>query len=196
MATSPATSSKARRHVARRVSAGACRAWPSGDEGVAQKKLVELAGELKDGPVLAAALRRVTKRSLPSSGSLLTGKLVSTDADVRAAAVEVAGRLGLSGVGERVRRLLADRDQSVRQAAAEAAGALGLKGAGDRLLELVRDPDPGVRRAGLDALRLLHEPRALPLAVSALADREARLSALECIAVLGGPAQADVVSDL
>src|SRR6185312_11737650 len=134
------------------------------------------------------------KRSLPSSAPLITGRLASSDPDVRAAAVEVAGRLGLPGLGERVRRLLADPDRGVRRAAAEAAGTLGLKGAGDRLLELVRDPDPGVRRSGLDALRLLHEPRALPLAVGALSDSEVRLSALECIAVLGGPAQADVVS--
>ncbi len=56
--------------------------WPGGDERVAQKKLVELAGGLEDGPVLAAALRRVTKRSLPSSASLVTGKLVSPDPDV------------------------------------------------------------------------------------------------------------------
>jgi putative heme-binding domain-containing protein len=53
-----------------------------------------------------------------------------------------------------------------------------------------------VRRAGLDAVRRLREPRALPLAVDALADREAQVAALECIAALGGPAQGEAVADL
>ena len=145
--------------------------WPGGDEGSAQAVLAELAGGLEDGPVLAAALRRITKRSLPAAAPLVSGKLGSPDPDVRAAAVAVAGRLGLADAGEQVGRLLTDRDPGVRRAAAEAAGALGLKAAGDRLLELARDPDPGVRRAGLDALRRLREPRAVPLAVHALADR-------------------------
>jgi putative membrane-bound dehydrogenase-like protein len=170
--------------------------WPGADERAAQEKLVDLASVLEDGPVLAAALRRVTKRSLPSSAPLVTERLSSTDPDVRAAAVDAAGRLGLADAGERVRRLLADPNGGVRRAAAEAAAALGLRSATDRLLELVRDPDPSVRRAGLDALCLLREPRALPLAVGALADREAQLSALECVAALGGPAQRDAVSDL
>jgi putative heme-binding domain-containing protein len=115
---------------------------------------------------------------------------------VRAAAVEAAGRLDLAGVGERVQRLLADRDSGVRRAAAKAAGELGLNAAADRLLDLVRDPDPSVRRASLVALRLLREPRALPMAVDALADREAQLSALEFIAALGDPAQGEAVADL
>src|SRR5438093_45360 len=51
-------------------------------------------------------------------------------------------------------------------------------------------------RAGLDSLRLLRDPRALPLAVGALADRETQLPALACIAELGGPAQGEAVADL
>ena len=120
--------------------------WPGGDEGSAQAALAELAGGLEDGPVLAAALGRITKRSLPAAAPLVSGKLDSPDPDVRGAAVAVAGRLGLADAGEQVGRLLTDRAPGVRRAAAEAAGALGLKAAGDRLLELVRDPDPGVRR--------------------------------------------------
>jgi putative heme-binding domain-containing protein len=170
--------------------------WPGGEEGSAQEALVGLAGGLEDGPVLAAALKRVTKRSLPAAAPLVSEKLGSPDPEVRAAAVTVAGRLGLADAGERVRLLLVDPDRGVRRAAAEAAGVLGLNAAGERLLELVHDPDPRVRRAGLDALRLLREPRALPLAVGALSDREAQLAALECIAAVGTPAQREVVADL
>jgi putative membrane-bound dehydrogenase-like protein len=170
--------------------------WPGGDEPISQEKLVGLAGGLEDGPVLAASLGRVTKRSLPRAAPLITEALGSPNSDVRAAAVAAAGRLGLVGAGERVGRLLADRDPGVRRAAAEAVGVLGLKTAVDRLLGLVRDPDPGVRRAGLGALRALRDPRGLQSAVGALTDREAQIPALECVAALGGPAHAEVVADL
>jgi putative membrane-bound dehydrogenase-like protein len=170
--------------------------WPGGDEPTSQEKLVGLAGGLEDGPVLAAALGRVTKRSLPLADPLVSEALDSSNPDVRAAAVTAAGRLGLAGAGERVGRLLADRDRGVRRAAAEAAGVLGLRAAVDRLLGLVRDPDAGVRCAGLDALRALRDPRALQSAVDALTDREAQIPALECVAALGGPAQGEAVADL
>ena len=151
---------------------------------------------LDDGPVLAAAIRHLGKPSLPGAAPRLLRALGSPDPGVRAAAVEVAAALGVSDASERVQELLADRDPGVRRAAASAAGTLGLKAAGGPLLELVRDPDPGVRRAGLDSLRLLRDPRALPLAVGALADRETQLPALACIAELGGPAQGEAVADL
>ncbi|MCA1685681.1 MAG: HEAT repeat domain-containing protein, partial [Planctomycetia bacterium] len=170
--------------------------WPDDDQGTQPGKLLAMVDALDDGPVLAAAIRHLGKPSLPGATPRLVRALGSPDPGVRAAAVEVAAALGVSDASERVQELLADRDPGVRRAAASAAGTLGLKAAGGPLLELVRDPDPGVRRAGLDSLRLLRDPRALPLAVGALADRETQLPALACIAELGGPAQGEAVADL
>jgi putative heme-binding domain-containing protein len=115
---------------------------------------------------------------------------------VRAAAVAVAAALGAPGAAERVPALLADRDAGVRRTAASAAGTLGLKAAAGPLLELVRDTDAGVRRASLDSLRAMRDPRALPLAVAALADRETQLPALAYVAESGGPAQGGAVAEL
>jgi putative membrane-bound dehydrogenase-like protein len=172
--------------------------WPGADGDTGEASLFELAGSLEDGPVLAAALRRLSARSMPRAAPLLVRHLDSSDAGVRAAAVEVGAALGAEGVRERVGGLLADRDRGVRRAAAAAAGTLGLRAASDRLLELARDPDPGLRAAGLDALRRLRDARALPLAVTALGDPdpEAQLSALGCVAELGSPDQGEAVADL
>ena len=63
------------------------------------------------------------------------------------------------------------------------------------LLQLATDADPQVRLASLDALRQLAEPRVVPLAVAALADRTTQLAALECLAELGGPEQSRAVLD-
>jgi putative membrane-bound dehydrogenase-like protein len=170
--------------------------WPGADGDTGEARLFELAGSLEGGPVLAAAIRRLTARSMPQATPLLVRNLGSSDPGVRAAAVEAGAALGAEGVGGQVGRLLADRDPGVRRAAATAAGTLGLRAASDRLLELARDPDPGVRAAGLDALRRLRDARALPLAVAALGDPETQRSALGCVAELGGPDQAEAVADL
>jgi putative heme-binding domain-containing protein len=63
-------------------------------------------------------------------------------------------------------------------------------------LQLAHDADAAVRRASLASLRLLKEPRAVPLAVAALADPQTERSALECLADLGGPEQAGDVVEL
>jgi putative membrane-bound dehydrogenase-like protein len=170
--------------------------WPGGDLEVSQGKLLELARALDHGPVLAAAIRQLAKPFQLRAAPLLLGALESPDPDVRAAAVDVAAALDVPGVGDRVQDLLADQDQGVRRAAAAAAGLLGLRTASGPLLDLLRDPEPVVRRASLNSLRHLREPRALPLAVGALADRETQLSALTCVAELGGPAHAQAVTDL
>jgi putative membrane-bound dehydrogenase-like protein len=170
--------------------------WPGEDEGTGPGRLLEVIGVLEDGPVLAAAVRRIRKPSLPRAAPLLVGKLRSTDPDVRAAAIEVATALGVEGVGDRVGDLLADPEPSVRRAAASAAGTLGLRSTSGVLLGLARDPDPAIRRASLDSLRRVREPRSVPLAVAALADRETQVPALACIAELGGPAQREAVADL
>src|SRR5262249_46365989 len=65
-----------------------------------------------------------------------------------------------------------------------------------QLLKLAVGPGASVRRASLEALRRLREPRALPVAIAALADAETAVEALECVGELGGPAQAGAVADL
>ena len=71
-----------------------------------------------------------------------------------------------------------------------------LRPAADKLLKLTRDPAVEVRRASLEALGRMREPRALPMAVAALDDRETVLPALEILAEMGGPAQAKAVTEL
>jgi putative heme-binding domain-containing protein len=71
-----------------------------------------------------------------------------------------------------------------------------VKSAAAALLGLARDANADIRRASLESLRLLKEPRSVPLAVAALTDETTRHAALLCIADLGGPAQAEAVVDL
>jgi len=170
--------------------------WSVGSDQTADSRLLGLAGALEDGPVLAAALRQIKKGSVPEATPLLIRKLSSPVPNVREAAVEVAAALHVAGVEDRVRELLEDRDRNVRRTAAAAVGTLGLRTAADRLIDIARDPDPGVRSACLLSLCRLRDSRAVPLAVTALADRETQLPALACLAELGGPIQGEAVADL
>jgi putative heme-binding domain-containing protein len=170
--------------------------WPAGDEGTRPEKLLEVVDAIGDGPVLAAAIRHLGKSSRTGAAPRLLRALGSPDPAVRATAIEVAAALGVSGAGERVMGLLGDPDPGIRRSAVSAAGTLGLRAAAGPLLDLVRDPEPGVQRAGLDSLRRLRDPRALPMAVGALGDREMQLPALAYIAELGGPAQGEAVAEL
>jgi putative membrane-bound dehydrogenase-like protein len=170
--------------------------WSVGSDETADSSLLKLAGSLEDGPVLAAALRHITKGSVPQATSLLVRKLSSPVPNVREAAIEVSAAFRVAGVEERTRELLADGDRNVRRAAAAAVRTSGLKTAVAQLLNIARDPDPGVRRACLDSLRRLREPRSVPLAVAALSDRDTQLAALACLSDLGGPAQGEAVADL
>jgi putative heme-binding domain-containing protein len=63
-------------------------------------------------------------------------------------------------------------------------------------VKLAHDPDAAVRRASLEALRLLRDDRAVPLAVAALADRQTTLAALEYLSERGGPDQAAAIAEL
>jgi putative membrane-bound dehydrogenase-like protein len=172
--------------------------FAAGLDEASRDRLLALAGALEDGPVLAAAIHELGKRPKLPSAALLRVKLGSTEPAVRAAAVEALADVGTaSDLPEDVlRKLLADADAGVRRAAAAAAGKLRLRTACPALLTLARDPDPAVRRASLESLRLLQDSRAVPLAVAALADSDTQAAALRCLADLGGPEQAHVVTDL
>jgi putative membrane-bound dehydrogenase-like protein len=158
--------------------------------------LLALVQSLDDGPVLAEALRLLGKYPQLESASLLTGKLDSSRPEVRAAAIETLGELRATVGREAVGRLLADRDPQVRRAAAGAAGKLNDRQSIDLLLKLATKDEALVRRACLDALRQLGEPRAVPLAVAALSDRETEQTALATLRDLGGPAQSAAVAEL
>jgi putative membrane-bound dehydrogenase-like protein len=156
-------------------------------------QLLQLAGTVEDGPVLAETLRLVGKRPGLKGTPLLLDKLKSSEPDVRAAAVDALAELRTVEASEPARRLLEDREARVRRSAAAAMGILGVKPAIDALLKLAQDADSAVRRASLDSLCRLREPRVVSLAVAALADRDAQLIALRCIGELGGPDQAAAV---
>jgi putative membrane-bound dehydrogenase-like protein len=159
-------------------------------------RLLELAGAVEDGPVLAELLRQFGKRPRLKAVPLLLSKASSPSAAVRAAVAEaLAERRAIEG-SEPVQRMLEDRDAGVRRAAAAAAGTLAIKTAAEALLKRTRDADAAVRRASLDSLRLLKDTTAVPLAVEALADPETQTAALRCIGELGGPGQAKAVVDL
>jgi putative membrane-bound dehydrogenase-like protein len=155
-----------------------------------------LAADLEDGPLLADVLARLVKAPGAPTVTLLTSKVGSPAAEVRAAAIAALGELKAPEGREAVTTLLQDRDVRVRRAAASAAGPLGAKVAIEQLLKLLADTDASVRRASLDSLTLLRETRAVPLAVAALGDRDVQLSALRCLAELGGPEQATAVAVL
>jgi putative heme-binding domain-containing protein len=151
---------------------------------------------LEDGPVLAEALRQIGKHPKLPAGPLLESKLGSARPEVRAVAIEALGELRAVEGRERLVSLLADQDSQVRRAAARAAGNLKERRAIEPLLNLTTDADPSVRAASLDSLRLLEEPRGVPLAVAALDDRQTQPSGLRLLHALGGPQQATAVVNL
>ena len=157
--------------------------------------LLALAKALEDGPVLAEAMRRMGQIPMFPGGPFLAAKLTSPDAEVRAAAIGAIGDLRAREGQERLVSLLGDKDVRVQRAAAIAAGKLAVREAVDSLLGLAGHGDPAIRRASLGSLRQLKEPRAVPLAVTALGDPQTALAALDCLADLGGPDQIPAVSD-
>lgn len=159
-------------------------------------RLLELASAVDEGAVLAELIRQLTQRPTLNGTFLFVAKLNSSDPEVRTAAVEGLTARRVAEAGEAIRILLVDKEATVRRAAATAVGQLGVRAAVDSLLLLALDTDPAVRRASFDSLRLLGERRAVPLAIAVLTDRETQTAALECIAELGGPAQAQIVIDL
>jgi len=161
--------------------------WAAGLDAPTRGRLLALAESVEDGPVLAALLRQIGTRGVLTATSLLTRKLKAAEPDLRTAAIESLAALGVPEGGEPVRALLSDPDLTVRRAAITAMGGLQVRAAIAALLDLTHDPEPGVRIASLDALRLLREPRVIPLAVAALGGRETQPAALRCLADLAGP---------
>src|SRR5207237_1066524 len=127
---------------------------------------------------------------------LLLDRLASPSPEVRATAVMALADLGITDASKLVPKLLDDGDAQVRQAAAVAAAKLKVQPAIEPLLKRVKDIDPKVRAASLDALRLLNEPRVMPLAVTALQDVHTELAALRCLAQLGTADHAGPVTQL
>jgi putative membrane-bound dehydrogenase-like protein len=170
--------------------------FAAGLDTASEKRLLELAVALEDGPVLAEAIRLLGRRPSVPATPLLLSKLSSPDHGVRAAAVEAVAGLGLQEAARPVQQLLDDSDAAVRRAAAAAVGTLAMRSAALALVRRARDADAQVRRSSLESLRLLGDARAVPLAVAALADPETRKAALQCLADLGGTDQAAAVVDL
>jgi putative membrane-bound dehydrogenase-like protein len=170
--------------------------FAGGLDALSAFQLLDLAGALEDGPVLGETLRQLGKHPQPSGSTLLLAKSDSPEPIVRASAIEALAELGVTAANDSVRRHLEDTDARVRLAAASAVGRLRVPSASASLLNLAQETDPALRRASLNSLRLLKEPRVVPLAVSAMKDRETQAAALECIKDLGGPEQLQAVVDL
>ncbi len=178
--------------------------WCEGLGAERETRLLVLAPKLEQDPLLADVLRALAQhgeadsrlKSEVSSAvvALVLGSTRSESAPVRAAAVEVIGSLRITDGAGVIPKLLNDKWPEVRLAAAVAAGQLAVRPAIPALLERARDDDPGMRRACLDALRQLREPLVVPLAVAALSDPMAQLSALQCLAELGGPEHEEAVA--
>ncbi|MGI8978932.1 MAG: DUF7133 domain-containing protein [Pirellulaceae bacterium] len=164
-----------------------------GLEAAAADELLAVAKGLGDDAVLAALLRRSGSIAKAAAIPLLQSKLASPQSAVRAAAIEGLGELQADEGRTAVLMLLADESPLVRRAAATAAGKLQEKQAIDPLLKLAADADPLVLAASLDSLRILKEPRLLPLAVAALDAAETLQIALQCLRELGGPEHAAAV---
>jgi putative membrane-bound dehydrogenase-like protein len=165
----------------------ALEAFAAGLDATSTERLLALASSLEAGPVLAAALRHLRARSGFKAVTWLVDQAASPDTEVRAEAVESLTAARAPGTGGLIPRLLKDEDVRVQRAAAKAAATFRVHDAAPVLLGWAAAADPGLRRASLDALRILQEPRAVPLAAKALADPETQLAALLLLQKLGGP---------
>lgn len=157
-------------------------------------QLLDLAGGVEDGPVLAKVLGELSRHPKIDSREMLLHKVKSTDANVRAAAVSSLSALQVVDARKTVPALLKDPSVEVRRAAAAAAGRLAVKESVGELLVLARGDDPATRSACLDSLRLLREPSVIPAAVAALDHPVTQLAALEYLAEFGGPDQVEAIA--
>ena len=174
--------------------------WSEGLMAERESRLLALAPLLANDQLLAEVLRALGQRTEADtrpksevSQPVVTLLLSSTRSEspiARAAAIEVMANLRIADAAGLVPGFLGDKSPEVRLAAAIAAGELQVRDAIPSLLTAASMDAPDIRRVSLDALRQLREPRVVPLAVAALPDRTTQLSALKCLAELGGPDQA------
>ncbi len=170
--------------------------FAQGQDAAGSAGLLGAAEAVEDGPVLAELLRALGRRQSRTAAPLLLHKLTSASAQVRASALEALANLKVAEADGPIRKLLDDSDPRVRSAAAQAAGKLTVRAAAEQLLKRARDPDAEVRRSCLEALRRLRVPKAVPVVVAALADRETVLTALECLGEMGGPEHVSAVIEV
>ncbi|HXJ56828.1 MAG TPA: PVC-type heme-binding CxxCH protein [Verrucomicrobiae bacterium] len=173
-------------------------------DGDRAERLLEIARALEESPVLAETLRQLGASHGSNNAPLLLANLQAASAEVRIAAIDALAAAGgsdrfspdvLAQLQASFLRLLGDANAPVRAATARAIGQLHLGAAADRLLECSGDVDPLVRRRSLEALVQLRDERAVTPAVRALErDDNELLTALKCLAELGGPAQAEAVT--
>jgi putative membrane-bound dehydrogenase-like protein len=164
------------------------------NESSASRLLTAIEG-LEDGPLLAEAVRAAGQFPKLQLAPVLVKKVESALPEVRAAAIAALGELRAPEASRPLHKLLGDETPAVRAAAAQAAGQLADADSIAPLLQLAADREPAVRRASLSSLRLMKEPRAVPLATAALADIGTSATALECLAELGGPGEAAAVTE-
>ena len=157
-------------------------------------KLLDLAEQVEDGPVLATVIEELGGRPQISANRLLLKKLDSDKPEVRAAALHALGRRKVRETAPRIASLLDDRDLRVRRAAAAVAGELGVRSAAASLLKSAADSDLELRRASLISLRQLNEPKAVSMAVEALFQSETQLAGLNYLAEFGSPLQISPVT--
>jgi putative heme-binding domain-containing protein len=158
--------------------------------------LLAAAEAVEDGPILVELLRALAARKAATAARLLTAKLDSANSNVRASAVAALAELESPALEAALPKLLEDADAGVRAAAVLAAGKLSIRPSADRLVQLTHDPNVAVRRASFAALGRLRDPRALPAATDALADRTTVFAALEYLSELGGLEHTRALTDL
>jgi putative membrane-bound dehydrogenase-like protein len=158
-----------------------------------ESRLADLAHAIEDGPVLAKLLIELGARAKVDCNALLLAKLDSNVGAVRTAALTALTKRDAREAVPRIATLLNDQNAEVRRAAVTAAGELKAAGTMDRLLELTKDDDPAIRAASIDSLRQLGCPRAVSLAVTALAHVATQLAGLEYLRDFGGPDELEAV---
>src|SRR5262249_33726162 len=139
-------------------------------------RLRHMAEILDEGPVLAAAIRELARRSKETLSVLLTTRLLSQDDDVRAACAAALAQQPVPEIAPQVVELLGDRDVRVRRAAAVLAGKLQVRDAAKPLLAAAEALDRPLRGACLEALLQLDDPQAVSAAVRSLDDAETQVA--------------------
>ncbi|MEX1095041.1 MAG: PVC-type heme-binding CxxCH protein [Planctomycetales bacterium] len=172
----------------------------AGLDEASEGRLLHLADAVQEDVVsaelIADLLEELGRRPKVSARLELLMELKSPHPEIRRAALAALAERREPDAANAALRLLDDRSAAVRGAAASVAGRLEVRDAADPLLRLARDDDDAVRRASFDALRRLREPRAVPLAVAALADRQTEVAALDVLGELGSSEQAGAVIDV